>query len=174
MLHTRPAVVDPMVFEGPSAFDELSVAIVGSGMEPLAYAQMLVTQAGLSPKGMAAYSVKNIIFTVYLLAVRDRLNVSELATGEHLSRWCLQILEAHTTDPRQADYEGLEGYMVHMQEANTGVLRAGKFANHIADRQKSQSNILKQFRLAQEETVAQNKKKNQKGKGAGKDDPPAG
>ena len=80
-------------------------------------------------------------------------------------------MEAHRTDPRQADYEGLEAYMVHMQEANTGVLRAGKFANHIADRQKSQSNILKQFRLAQEETVAQNKKK-KGGKGAGKDDPP--
>ena len=173
--HTRPSVPMVSVYEGPSAYDELSAAIVGSGMEPLAYGMSLVSQCGLSPKGMAAATIKNIIFTIYLLSVRDRLNASELAAAEHLAGWALQIIEAHRNNPKQADYDGLEGYMVHMQEAGTGVLRAGKFANHIADKHKSHSFILKQFRLSQEEITSaakkdkQKDKKDPKGKGKGQD-----
>ena len=172
--YTRPSVPMVSVCEGPSAYDELSAAIVGSGMEPLAYGMSLVSQCGLSPKGMAAATVKNIIFTIYLLSVRDRLNASELATAEHLAGWALQIIEAHRDNPNQADYDGLLGYMVHMQEAGTGVLRAGRFANHIADKQKSHSFNSKQFRLSQEETTSaaekdKKGKKDPKGKGKGQD-----
>ena len=134
LLHTTAAVVGPMAYEGPSAYAKLSMAIINSAGrqgDPAAYAQMLVTEACLAPKSMATYSVKNIIFTVYLLAARDRLNVSELAIAEHLSRWCVQVLEAHRTDPWQAEYDSPEGYIVHMQEASMGVLRAGKFGDHI-------------------------------------------
>ena len=60
--HTKPAAPSPQVFEGPSAYEELAGAIVGSGMEPLAYGQQLVIQSGLSPKGNAAATLK-ISFT---------------------------------------------------------------------------------------------------------------
>ena len=139
LLRTRAAVVGPSStsFQCPSstsAYAKLSMAIIESvdrQGNPAEYAQMLITEARLAPKGMAAYSVKNIIFTVYLLAARDRLNVSELAIAEHLSRWCVQVLESHRTDPWQAEYDSPEGYIVHMQEASMGVLRAGKFGDHI-------------------------------------------
>ena len=129
----------------------------------MAFAISVTQLAQLSQEGMAAATVKNIIFTIYLLSVRDRLNASELATAEHLAGWALQIIEAHRDNPNQADYDGLQGYMVHTQEAGTGVSRAGRFANHIADKQKSHSFNSKQFRLSQEETTSA-AEKDRKGK----------
>ena len=106
--HTWPSVPMVSVYAGPSTYDGLSIAVVGSGIEPLAYGMSFFPQFGLTPKGMAVSTVKNKNFTIYLLSLGDRLNASKLATAEHLARWALQIIEAHRNNPKQADYDGLE------------------------------------------------------------------
>ena len=155
------------VFEGPSACEEVLRQVSESGLELQGYSRALITETGITAKGHVAVELKILLHALHLMACYDRLNVTNLAVAEHISRRVLQLLEASARNARQPDFEHLEGYVLHMAEPGSTV-RAGKFASHIASRQQVHGLIMKQQRLAREEEESLNKKK-KKGKGEGKD-----
>ena len=97
------------------------------------------------------------------MAVRDRLDLRHSSAAEHVARRILQIQEAVEKCARAPEFSGLEDFMTHCSDSGA-VISAPKFTAHIADRQKAKSTVLKQYRLAREETEARRNEGNKAGK----------
>ena len=142
-----------------------------SGHEVLGFQAQWVTSSGASPKAGVVIEHGLGLMLLHYLACVDRLNVRNLAAVELLCRRLLQIQRAVRKNPRQPDFEGLEGYVAHALDPSGGVL-AFAFDRFYAGTQKDTTFILKQNRLAREEQVSEsNRKAKAKAKGGkgGKD-----
>ena len=164
------------VFEGPSALEDLLGSIQRSGLEPPAYTASFLRNAGLGARSPVGIEYSYLIHLLYLFMVTDRLNPRASAAMEHLARRCLQIQRAAQRNPRTPDFDGLEEFMRHAADS-AGVAHSPGFDKHISERQKAESQILKQHRLQREELDHDSKnKKNHKNdkapKGGGKGDDP--
>ena len=148
------------------------MSIQKSGLEPPAYTAQFLRSAGLGAKSSIAIEYGYLIHLLYLFMVTDRLNPRASTAMEHLARRCLQIQRAAQRNPRNPDFDGLEEYMRHASDS-TGMAYTPGFDRHISERQKAESQILKQHRLQREENEhdSKKKKKNDKApKGGGKGD----
>ena len=163
---SRPSMPRADIFEGPSAAEEITDGIVESGLEPQGYARAVVQESGLTAKGVVT-ELKVILYTFFLLGCVDRLNCHALAACEHLGRRAMQLLEATARNAKAPDFEHLDGYLAHMAEPGT-TARAGKFASHVADRQKLHANVMKQIRLSKEEEAHAAKARGGGGGGGGR------
>ena len=114
----------------------------------------------------------NHIHTLWLLSCHDRLDVAQLAAGEHIARRVLQIQRSVKKNPQNPEFDGLDAYMRHSQDAS-GTVFAPTFDRHIAEVQKNEAQVLKQFRLTREEEdqVATERRGKKKPPGEGQDDP---
>ena len=97
-------------------------------------------------------------YTVWLLTCVDRVNLRRSAAGEHICRRILQQQAAIRRDPTSPNFEGLEPYMSHAA-GTSGVVRAPKFEKFVAERNRDTSTVLKQMRLAKEETETRGREK---------------
>ena len=149
---------DASVFEGPSALQDLLVAMERSGLEPQAYTAQFLRNSGLSPKSSVGIEVSYAVHTIYLFMVHDRLNPYASSAMEHIARRVLQIQRATQRNPRGPDFDGLEEYMRHTGD-HTGAAVSLGFDKHVAERQKTESLILKQHRLQREELEHDDKRK---------------
>ena len=152
------------LFEGSSAAGEVLDGISNSGMEPTSYVAQFFQQVGASPKMSGSIELTHHFFTVWLLTCVDRVDLRRSAAGEHICRRILQQQAAIRRDPKSPNYEGLEPYMAHAADTS-GVVRAPKFEKFVAERNRDTSTVLKQMRLAKEETEARGKDKGNKNKG---------
>ena len=174
-----PAVLpDATVFEGPSALQDLLATLQKSGLEPQAYTAQLLRNSGLSPKSSIGIELSYAIHTIYLYMVQDRLNPYCSSAMEHVARRILQIQRGTQRNPRAPEFDGLEEYMRHTGDQTGGVVSPG-FDKHVAERQKTESLILKQHRLQREELDHDEKRKKnrpdgQKGGGDKNDKAPKG
>ena len=135
------------ISEGPLATEELLQQVAESGLGLLGYSRALIVETGINLRGHLAQEPKIHLHGLYLMSCVDRLNTTQLATAEHMSRRVLQLLEAAARNAKAPDFDHLEGYLLHMAEPGT-TARADKFAAHIAGRQQIHTTIMKQRRLA--------------------------
>jgi len=152
------------IFEGTLATGEVMDGITASGMEPMTYCAQFFSHTGVSPKASGAIELSNHFFTLWLMGCVDRTDPRHSAAAEHVCRRILQQQVAMRRDPRSHNYENLEPYMAHTSDM-TGVLKATKFEKHVADRNRDRANVMKQMRLAREETEQREDKTDKKGKG---------
>ena len=146
------------VFEGPSATQKLCNVIADSGLEPQAFAEHFIITHGLQTRGSVAVEFRCLVFGLLSLAVVDRLNLPRLATAEHLSRRWLQLMKAIKRNNKSPDFEGLDGYLLHLGGSQIGV-RTPAFDRWIMESQKTEAFIMKQARLVREEEAAKNQQK---------------
>ena len=155
------------VFEGPAALHDLLLSIQKSGLEPPAYVAQFMRNSGLNSKSSVGIEYTYLVHLLYMFMVQDRLNPYACASMEHLARRCLQIQRAVQRNPRSPEFDGLEEYMRHAADSSGAAFTPG-FDRHIAERQKTESQILKQHRLQREELEHENKhRKNWDGGGRG-------
>ena len=155
------AVPNPRVFEGPSALREVVKAIVATGLEPQAYIQHWTTNSGISPKSGLATEMMVLVFSLYSMVCWDRLDATQLVTGEHLARRFIQIQRAVQKSPKSPEFLGLELYTGHMAEIATSA-HTPSFDKFVATTLKDESLVMKQTRIAREETEADDKNKKKK------------
>ena len=166
------AVADASVFEGPGSLPEVIRAITSSGLEPAGYLAQWLTTSGAPPRSGTAVEMHVLVYTLWSLAVIDRLDLTHLAACEHLARRFLQIQRAVRKSPKQADFSGLDVYMRHMSEV-TPTAYAPQFDKFIAGTMKDEAVTMKSHRMNLEETEQVDKRK-KKGVAKGGDSPQPG
>ena len=167
------AVADASVFEGPASINEVVKAISSSGVEPAGYLSQWLTSSGVPPRSGTAVEMQVLVYTIWSMAVVDRLDLGHLASAEHLARRFLQIQRAVKKSPKQPDYSGLDVYMRHMSEI-TPTAYAPHFDKFIAGTMKDEAVTMKSHRMNLEETDAVEKRKQKKGAAKGSDAPQPG
>ena len=120
-----------------------------SGLDPPAFAMQWENSSGVAPRSAVALEHRLGIMQLGLAVCQDRLDVTQLASIEHLARRLLQIEKAVRRNPKAPDFEGLNRYLDHVTDPASGAA-APLFDQHIADEMKVDANILKQTRLARE------------------------
>ena len=147
----------PDGFTGSSAFAEFAAAMAKSGLEPAAYAEHLISTAGMGKMSAVANELRTHIWTLSYLVTVDRLNAPRLSVAEHVSRRALQLLRATRKNPRAPCFDGLEYYTEHM-DASAGQVKAPKFEAHVMESQRAEAFVLKQARLIREEEESDRKR----------------
>ena len=158
---------DSGVFEGPSAWPELAAGITRSGLEPQAFIANYLQSSGINPRSALSVEFQHLIFSLWSFTVVDRLDPYQSVTIEHMARRVLQIQKAVKRSPKSPDFEGLGDYMRHAADASQA-LAAPEFDKHIAERQRSEAQIMKQQRLQRDEVDQEEKRRRgPKGQGQG-------
>ena len=145
------------MFQGPSATAELSSEIAASGLEPQGFTDQFISGVGIAAKGAVAIELRVHLFTLWVMAVHDRLNLPRLVCAEHVARRSLQLMAASRRNPRAPDWAGLDAYLRHLG-GPSAPLRTPAFDQFVTDAQKTEAFILKQSRLVREENAAENKR----------------
>lgn len=145
-------------FTGPSAVRELCMSIAQSRLDPNAYAVQWKTASGVTAQSALAYEHRMLVTALGLMVCEDRLDPTQLSVAEHLGRRVLQIEKAVRKNHRQPEFDGLEMYMKHLADAGLGA-QAPVFETHMAEQMKAEAQVLKQSRMAREETAALQKEK---------------
>ena len=148
----------PKTFRGPSAEQEIAGAVLASGVEPPAYHQQWVVRSGVGAKSAAAREHLLLLYALWLLVCIDGADIVNLSSAEHLARRIMMLERAVRRNPRAPDFEGLDAYMEHMVEGGRG-LPLADFEKHISEVQKADAQIMKQARLAREESEADAKRR---------------
>ena len=84
-------------------------------------------------------------------ACLDRLDCYRLTSAEHVARRILQIQKAVRRNARSPNFENLSESMTHTADSS-GTVSAPVFDRHVADRQHEEAQVIKQTRLAREES----------------------
>ena len=143
-------------FEGPPVtVDFLQAVLVGPGAL-VAYHLEWARLSGVPSASAQCHEHRNNVGIIGLALSADQVQVAGLACIEQLVRRTIQLEMAVERNPRHPDFSGLS-VIVDGPVTATGAVRAPKFANWVADRQKERSQVLKQRRLYGEEQAAQNK-----------------
>ena len=144
------------LFDGPSSISELCRTIASSGMEPAPFLENFMSLSGVNPKGGLATELRCNIFTINLLATVDRLNVTHLASAEHIARRTLQMMRAVKRNPKSPDFDGLDTYLRRLDLPSAGA-RTPHFDRFVMEDQKTEAFIQKANRIRKEEMESENK-----------------
>ena len=156
-------VPDKLIFEGPSALSEILKSVEASGLEIIGWGNQYLSTCGVAPKSGLAIEFTMAVHTLHYMFCVDGLDGRHLACGEHIGRRLLQIQRAIKRNPKSPDFETLEAYMKHLEDA-TGQAHAPLFEQHVAEKQKIAAVAMKQDRLTREEVEAAEKRRKDKNK----------
>ena len=155
------------MFQGPSAFMEVSNSIVSSGLEPPGWLAEFYRTSGVNPRSSLAVAYGNAVGTIWYLVCYDHCDGGQFTAIEHICRWILQVQKAVKRNPKQPDFEGLQPYMAHIA-AVSGTTLSPAFDRHMAETMKAEGSFLKSERLNREERAsAEEKRKKGKNKKEG-------
>ena len=151
----------------PRVLGEAAAGLVASGLEPSRFCVQWISDSGIAPKSGLAMEFMVLMHCVHYLAVEDRLDVTNLVTGERIARRLLQIQKAVARDPRQPEFGALSYYTKHM-DVLWGGLHAPTLERHAAEEARADAGRQRRFekhmaksrRLCLDETVNDKKKKN--------------
>jgi len=151
-------------FKGPAAVKDVLAGIVASGLEPPAYHNHWKQASGVSPRGGVCSEHAVLITVIWMMCCYDQYDALNSAAAEQICRRILMLQRAVKRNPRNPDFENLECFMSNSLDAAGGVTTL-EFDEYIATLQKTEAQIMKQQRLAREESEHADKHK--KGAGGG-------
>lgn len=119
-------------------------------------------KSGVRASDRSVHEHSAICRTLNLMMCYDQLNLCGLASAEALNRRRSLIEHAHQGRPDAPSYEGAEDFL-GVREAADGSIMDPALTSHVAKKQATRAEIMKQTRLAAEE-----KRLSKKGDGKGK------
>jgi hypothetical protein len=161
----------------PRATKEFFAGVVSTGHELIGYAPYWVRMSGLAPQSGLALEFVCLMNVLQLLTTFDQYNIYNSAGIEMLVRRALMVQRAVKRNCKSPDFSGLDLYLANTFDGTGGIVTSD-FDRHIAEQQRSESNIMKQARLWHEEIDSKKKsdtsghenKKGNKGKNQKKGD----
>ena len=142
-------------------------------MEPPAIAAAFVQNSGVHPKNGLCVEAFVIIFTLWTMACRDRLDLRHSVAAEHLSRRLLMIQKAVRRNPGKPNFNELDVYLRHTGDTS-GAVFAPAFDQFVATTMKNEALVMKANRQMAEEAAVHAKDgdppkaKKERGKNGGK------
>ena len=166
LLRSKEAVLPGFPLKGPRAAPELLLAIRDAGQSSYDdHCTTWLRKSGISEKAAAAREHRTISISLRLMQTYDQIDAANSAAGELLSRRLLQIEAATRRNPRQPDFEGLDGILdVALDEGGSAILP--RFTDWVGKQQQAEASVLKAGRQWREE---QTSIKKTAGKGGGKE-----
>jgi hypothetical protein len=169
-LMRESAFVDfPLSGDVRAAKELLSAIVVGPGSLPRYHTEWQ-RLSGISEHAALVYTHRTICEVLRLMHSYDQVDISNLAGGEQLCRWLIQLETAVERNPRAPDFAGLDIFMGGSTTAE-GKAMTSKFTEHISNKLKERAAIWKQERLYKEE---KNNLSKQAGRGHQQQDPAGG
>jgi hypothetical protein len=170
LIRSRAADLPGFPLKGPRAAPELLLAIRDSGQASYdEHCTTWIRKSGVPERSSAAREHRCISIALRLLMTFDQIDAANSAAGEFLSRRMMQIEAATRRNPRQPDFEGLDGILdVALDEGGSAILP--KFTEWIGKQQQSEASVLKAGRMWREEQTSIRKAgggKDKKGAGKG-------
>ena len=178
-LHTAVHMFDRKVgddwpHEGPSAVVEFLQSVVTHSGSLITYDTEWARISGVPEASSARHEHRIICETLRLAIEYDQRDVTNNASDENLVRRLIQLEAAVGRNPLHPDFGGL-GLMLTSPVSESGAAQAPSFNHWVADRQKTQAQVMKQARVQREEKQAElRRRKNPKGDGKGKPGKPGG
>ncbi len=165
LLRSKEASLPGFPLKGPRAAPELLLAIRDAGQSSYDdHCTTWLRKSGISEKAAAAREHRTISISLRLMQTYDQIDAANSAAGELLSRRLLQIEAATRRNPRQPDFEGLDGILdVALDEGGSAILP--RFTEWVGKQQQAEASVLKAGRQWHEEQASIKKTA---GKGAGK------
>jgi hypothetical protein len=127
----------------------LGAIVVGPGSLPRYHTEW-ARLSGISEHSALVYTHRTICEVLRLMHSYDQVDISNLASGEQLCRWLIQLETAVERNPRAPDFGGLDIFMGGSTSAE-GKAMTSKFTEHISGKLKERAAIWKQERLYKEE-----------------------
>ena len=127
-----------------------------------------IRSSGVRDSTAQAHEHKHICEALRLAVSLDQLDVSNLASMEHLARRLVQLESAVARNPVHPDYTGLSA-LADGPLSSLGQARTPKFTNWVTEKQKEQANIMRQQRLYAQQLSDTSGGKAGKGPGKGTD-----
>lgn len=149
------------VFRGPSAFKEIVLSAIASGMELPYFCAHFIQTSGMVAKsglGVELTCWFNLLWYGCCFDLLDGLNLNCL---EMASRRILQIQAAVHKSPRSPDFDGLDFYLTASFDSSLGV-GATEFEQYMSNLAKDRALVMTQSRKLREEVVAEENRRNPK------------
>ena len=141
-------------FQGPRAISELLQSVLAAGVGIAQFHNNWVTKSGVAAGGGLAHEHRHLLDIIGLLVTYDMLDVGNISGAELAARRALQIERAVRKNPRFPDFVGLEVMLSHALDDSGGVV-CSAYDRWVAEEQRAQAQVLKQYRLWSEEQGAQ-------------------
>ena len=154
VLRAKAVNVVGFPLRGPRASSEMLIAIRDAGQGTFDdHALQWVQRSGDSEKSGAAREHRCIAIALRLLTSFDQIDITNCAGTEFLIRRLLQIEAATRRNPRQPDFEGLDGILdTAMDEHGSAIVP--KFIQWVGDQQRAEAQVLKAGRQWRDEQTA--------------------
>ena len=135
---------------GVQAAKEFHDSVAASAGEFLVYHSEWVRLSGVSKKTSAAHIHRALCEALRLMHSFDQVDVSTLASGEHLTRWLIQTELVVERNPQQPDFSGLD-IISGAAQLPDGRASTSKFTDWVSNRLKERAATWKQERLYNQE-----------------------
>ena len=100
--HFDPGAVPGSLFEFGAVAQDFCRELAATGAEPPAAAATFISTNGIGPSSGFAVDCAMVTWGLWAMACVDRLDVTRLASGEHLARWALRMQRAARRDATRA------------------------------------------------------------------------
>ncbi|CAE8612690.1 unnamed protein product, partial [Polarella glacialis] len=161
----RESKIDDFPLQGVRACREYLSAISEGPGNIVSYHSEWVRLSGVNEASAVCHTHRTLAETLRLLVSFDQVDLSNMAGGEQLVRWIIQIETAVERNPKLPDFSGLD-IVTGATTSAEGKALAPKFGEWITERMKSRATIWKSQRQYNEERRGSVK---DKGAGKGKD-----
>ncbi|CAE8613579.1 unnamed protein product [Polarella glacialis] len=146
----RETKMDDFPLQGVRACREYLSAISEGPGNINSYHAEWVRLSGVNEASAVCHSHRTLSETMRLLIIFDQVDLSNMAGGEQLIRWIIQIETAVERNPKLPDFSGLD-IVTGATASSEGKALAPKFGEWITERMKSRATIWKSQRLYNEE-----------------------
>ncbi|CAE8674891.1 unnamed protein product [Polarella glacialis] len=157
--------IDDFPLQGVRACREYLSAISEGPGNIISYHSEWVRLSGVNEASAVCHTHRTLAENLRLLVSFDQVDLSNMAGGEQLVRWIIQIETAVERNPKLPDFSGLD-IVTGATTSAEGKALAPKFGEWITERMKSRATIWKSQRQYNEERRGSVK---DKGAGKGKD-----
>ena len=138
--------------EGPRGLQEFLQSVADGPGNLVSYHLEWIRSSGVRDSTAQAHEHKHLCEALRLAVSLDQLDVSNLASMEHMGRRLVQLETAVARNPVHPDYGGLAA-LADGPVSSLGQARTPKFTNWITEKQTEQANIMRQQRLYTQEMV---------------------
>ncbi|CAE8717298.1 unnamed protein product, partial [Polarella glacialis] len=146
----RESKIEDFPLQGVRACREYLAAVSEGPGNLNSYHSEWVRLSGVNEASAVCHTHRTLAETLRLLISFDQVDLSNLAGGEQLIRWIIQIETAVERNPKLPDFSGLD-IVTGASTSAEGKALAPKFGEWITERMKSRATIWKSQRLYNEE-----------------------
>ncbi|CAE8642006.1 unnamed protein product [Polarella glacialis] len=146
----RESKIDDFPLQGVRACREYLSAISEGPGNIVSYHSEWVRLSGVNEASAVCHTHRTLAETLRLLVSFDQVDLSNMAGGEQLVRWIIQIETAVERNPKLPDFSGLD-IVTGATTTAEGKALAPKFGEWITERMKSRATIWKSQRQYNEE-----------------------